>query len=93
VYGLGISRFIPRFTREREYFWETANPHRDFDKCAPAPRMTASIVASGSLAALKLLVGLLSGSLGLLTDAAHSMSAVTLRHIYSGEKNIYVASA
>jgi cation diffusion facilitator family transporter len=34
---------------------------------------TASIVASGSLAALKLLVGLLSGSLGLLAEAAHSL--------------------
>ena len=33
---------------------------------------TASIVASGSLAALKLLVGLLSGSLGLSAEAAHS---------------------
>jgi cation diffusion facilitator family transporter len=34
---------------------------------------TVSIVASGSLAALKLLVGLLSGSLGLLAEAAHSL--------------------
>ncbi len=34
---------------------------------------TASIVASGGLAALKLLVGLLSGSLGLLAEAAHSL--------------------
>lgn len=34
---------------------------------------TASIAASGSLAALKLLVGLLSGSLGLLAEAAHSL--------------------
>ena len=34
---------------------------------------TASIVASGTLAALKLLVGLLSGSLGLLAEAAHSL--------------------
>src|ERR1700736_2760162 len=34
---------------------------------------TASIVASGSLAALKLLVGWLSGSLGLLAEAAHSL--------------------
>jgi cation diffusion facilitator family transporter len=34
---------------------------------------TASVVASGSLAALKLLVGLLSGSLGLLAEAAHSL--------------------
>ena len=34
---------------------------------------TASIVASGSLAALKLLVGLLSGSLGILAEAAHSL--------------------
>jgi cation diffusion facilitator family transporter len=33
---------------------------------------TASIVASGSLTALKLLVGSLSGSLGLLAEAAHS---------------------
>jgi cation diffusion facilitator family transporter len=33
---------------------------------------TASIVASGSLTALKLLVGWLSGSLGLLAEAAHS---------------------
>jgi cation diffusion facilitator family transporter len=34
---------------------------------------TASVVASGSLAALKLLVGLVSGSLGLLAEAAHSL--------------------
>jgi cation diffusion facilitator family transporter len=34
---------------------------------------TASVVASGSLAALKLLVGWLSGSLGLLAEAAHSL--------------------
>ncbi len=34
---------------------------------------TASIVASGGLAALKLLVGLLTGSLGLLAEAAHSL--------------------
>ena len=34
---------------------------------------TASVVASGSLAALKLLVGSLSGSLGLLAEAAHSL--------------------
>ena len=34
---------------------------------------TASVVASGSLAALKLLVGCLSGSLGLLAEAAHSL--------------------
>jgi cation diffusion facilitator family transporter len=34
---------------------------------------TASIVASGTLAGLKLLVGLLSGSLGLLAEAAHSL--------------------
>ena len=34
---------------------------------------TASVVASGSLAALKLLVGGLSGSLGLLAEAAHSL--------------------
>ena len=34
---------------------------------------TASIVASGGLAALKLLVGLLSGSLGILAEAAHSL--------------------
>ncbi|MBV8416901.1 MAG: cation diffusion facilitator family transporter, partial [Verrucomicrobia bacterium] len=33
---------------------------------------TASIMASGSLTALKLLVGSLSGSLGLLAEAAHS---------------------
>src|SRR3984957_13686359 len=34
---------------------------------------TASVLASGSLAALKLLVGWLSGSLGLLAEAAHSL--------------------
>ena len=34
---------------------------------------TASVIASGSLAALKLLVGWLSGSLGLLAEAAHSL--------------------
>src|ERR1700749_4355865 len=34
---------------------------------------TASVVASGGLAALKLLVGWLSGSLGLLAEAAHSL--------------------
>ena len=34
---------------------------------------TASVVASGTLAALKLLVGWLSGSLGLLAEAAHSL--------------------
>jgi cation diffusion facilitator family transporter len=34
---------------------------------------TASVVASGSLAALKLLVGFLSGSLGILAEAAHSL--------------------
>ena len=34
---------------------------------------TASVVASGSLAAIKLLVGWLSGSLGLLAEAAHSL--------------------
>jgi cation diffusion facilitator family transporter len=34
---------------------------------------TASVAASGSLAALKLLVGWLSGSLGLLAEAAHSL--------------------
>ena len=34
---------------------------------------TASVVASGSLATLKLLVGGLSGSLGLLAEAAHSL--------------------
>src|SRR5271170_7385742 len=34
---------------------------------------TASVVASGSLAALKLLIGWLSGSLGLLAEAAHSL--------------------
>jgi cation diffusion facilitator family transporter len=34
---------------------------------------TASVIASGSLALLKLLVGSLSGSLGLLAEAAHSL--------------------
>jgi cation diffusion facilitator family transporter len=34
---------------------------------------TASVVASGGLAALKLIVGWLSGSLGLLAEAAHSL--------------------
>jgi cation diffusion facilitator family transporter len=34
---------------------------------------TASVVASGSLAALKLLVGLFTGSLGILAEAAHSL--------------------
>jgi cation diffusion facilitator family transporter len=34
---------------------------------------TASVVASGSLAALKLIVGWLTGSLGLLAEAAHSL--------------------
>jgi cation diffusion facilitator family transporter len=34
---------------------------------------TASVLASGSLAVLKLLVGWLSGSLGLLAEAAHSL--------------------
>ena len=34
---------------------------------------TASVVASGSLAVLKLLVGGLSGSLGILAEAAHSL--------------------
>ena len=34
---------------------------------------TASVLASGMLAILKLLVGWLSGSLGLLAEAAHSL--------------------
>jgi len=34
---------------------------------------TLSVVASGSLAILKFLVGLLTGSLGLLAEAAHSL--------------------
>jgi cation diffusion facilitator family transporter len=34
---------------------------------------TASVVASGGLAALKLVVGWLSGSLGILAEAAHSL--------------------
>jgi cation diffusion facilitator family transporter len=34
---------------------------------------TASVIASGALALLKLLVGSLSGSLGLLAEAAHSL--------------------
>src|SRR6202048_2484881 len=34
---------------------------------------TASVIASGTLALLKLLVGSLSGSLGLLAEAAHSL--------------------
>jgi cation diffusion facilitator family transporter len=34
---------------------------------------TASVVASGTLTALKLIVGVLTGSLGLLAEAAHSL--------------------
>jgi cation diffusion facilitator family transporter len=34
---------------------------------------TASVVASGSIAALKLIVGGLTGSLGLLAEGAHSL--------------------
>jgi cation diffusion facilitator family transporter len=34
---------------------------------------TASVIASGSIAALKLLVGALTGSLGLLAEGAHSL--------------------
>jgi cation diffusion facilitator family transporter len=45
------------------------NPHSNSKQAVT----TASIVASGTLAALKLLVGLLSGSLGLLAEAAHSL--------------------
>ena len=45
------------------------NPHSNSKKAVT----TASIVASGTLAALKLFVGLLSGSLGILAEAAHSL--------------------
>ncbi len=45
------------------------------DKTAESKKAitTASVAASGTLAALKLLVGSLSGSLGLLAEAAHSL--------------------
>src|SRR5580692_12438011 len=49
---------------------EPKNPLTAGSKSAIA---TLSVVASGSLAILKFLVGLLTGSLGLLAEAAHSL--------------------
>src|SRR6516164_10355046 len=49
------------------------NTERMADTRAKQAIATASVVASGTIAALKLLVGGLTGSLGLLAEGAHSL--------------------
>src|SRR6516225_6815935 len=51
---------------------ESASEGRDGTRAKQAIT-TASVVASGAIAALKLLVGGLTGSLGLLAEGAHSL--------------------
>ena len=53
--------------------WDSNSKMGNADSDAKQAITTASVVASGGLAALKLLVGWLSGSLGLLAEAAHSL--------------------